>query len=57
MQNNDVVTIGTVPSSAPIIAFDTSLVYNETSFLSETNGLFTILPLTGNYLLHRIGPI
>jgi len=51
MQNGDVVTIGTVPSSAPIIAFDTSLVYNETSSLSETNGLFTILPLTGNYLL------
>jgi hypothetical protein len=51
MQNGDVVSIGAVPSGAPVIAFDTSLVYSETSAQSKTNGLFVTLPLTGNYLL------
>jgi len=51
MQNGDLLTIGAVPASAPIITFDTSLVYSETSTQPETNGLFTLLPLSGNYPL------
>jgi hypothetical protein len=51
MQNGDVVSIGAVSSGAPVIAFDTSLVYNETNAQPKTNGLFVTWPLTGNYLL------
>jgi hypothetical protein len=51
MQNGDVISIGAVSFGAPVIAFDTSLVYNETNAQPKTNGLFVTWPLTGNYLL------
>ncbi len=51
MQNNDVVTIGSVSPGAPIITFDTSLVYSPTNPQPATNGLFITLPLTKNYQL------
>ena len=51
LQNGDVITIGTVPAIAPIISFDNSLVFTETNNPSRTNGLFTTLPLTGDFLL------
>jgi hypothetical protein len=37
--------IGTVPAVAPVISFDNSLDFNETNNASQTNALFTTLPL------------
>ena len=51
LQNGDVITIGTVPTGTPTNVFDTSLVYSEGNVPPATNGFFTTLPLTGNYLL------
>ena len=51
LQDGDVITIGTVPVSAQPIAFDNSLVYNETNAQPRTNGFFVTFPLPGNYLL------
>jgi hypothetical protein len=51
LQNGDVITIGTVPVTAPVLSFDNSLVYDESKAQPGTNGLFTMLPLAGNYLL------
>ncbi|HWX21127.1 MAG TPA: hypothetical protein VN578_14600 [Candidatus Binatia bacterium] len=48
LQNGDIITIGTVPANAPIINFDTSLVYSPTNVVAATNGLFTTLPLPAN---------
>ncbi len=51
VQNGDVYTVGTVPAAAPIINFDTSLVYNETNAQPATNGEFITIPLAGSYPL------
>jgi hypothetical protein len=51
LQDGDVVTIGAMPSSVPVLTFDTSLEYRETNTPPKTNGLFVSLPVPGNYLL------
>src|SRR5208283_136678 len=51
LQNGDIITVGTFPSSAPVITFDGSLVYSDTNSPALTNGVFTTLPFSGNYLL------
>ncbi len=51
LQNGDIITVGTVPSSAPVITFDASLVYSDTNSPALTNGFFATLPFSGNYLL------
>lgn len=51
LQNGDIINVGNVPPSAPVISYDNSLVYNETNSIPLTNGLFSTLPVTGNYLL------
>ena len=53
LQAGDLITIGNVPASAPIISFDNSLIYNETNAQPITNGFFATLPLTGSYLLSQ----
>ncbi len=51
LQNGDIIRIGNVPSSAPVITFDNSLVYNDANQQPDTNGLFIRLPCGGTYLL------
>jgi hypothetical protein len=51
LQNGDIITMGTVPSTAPVVVFDGSLVYSDTNSPALTNGFFTTLPFTGTYLL------
>src|SRR5262249_52968309 len=53
LQKGDVITIGTVPASAPILSPDNSLVYNETNSSVVTNGFFTTLPFMGDVLLSQ----
>lgn len=51
LQNNDLITIGSVPSSARVVTNDNTLVYSEANLRPRTNGLFTTLPFTGEYTL------
>jgi hypothetical protein len=51
LRNGDIVQIGTLPANAPIIPLVMPFVYSEANSLSQTNGSFVCLPLSGNYLL------
>lgn len=51
LQNGDIITVGTVPTAAPLLTFDTSLVYDETNATIFTNGSYSTIALTGDYLL------
>jgi hypothetical protein len=51
LQNGDIITVGNVPAAAPVITFDNSLVYTENNLQPQTNGWFTTLPFTGEYVL------
>ena len=51
LRDGDILLVGTVPDSAPVLTFDDSLVYSETNLQPHTNGLFTTLPFTGEYVL------
>ena len=51
LQNGDIITVGMVPSTAPVVVFDGSLVYSDTNSPALTNSFFTTLPFTGTYLL------
>lgn len=51
LQNGDIVTVGNLPTSAPLVSFDTNLEYSESKAVCFTNGLFKALPPTTGYSL------
>lgn len=51
LQNGDVITVGSVSTSLPVIPCVTPLEYREEAVQSTTNGLFVTVPVGGPYLL------
>ncbi len=51
LQNNDIITIGTIPTNSPVIPLTTPFAYDETAVQAVTNGSFISLGLGGNYVL------
>ncbi len=45
VQDGDILTIGNVPAGAPVLGFDSSLVYSETNVAPSTNEWFATVPL------------
>ncbi len=51
VMNGDLLTVGTLPTNAPVVPSATPLAYDDSDVGPRTNGFFISAPLAGDYLL------